>query len=66
MQIYLYIISMKDRKLKRINIYIYLDQVNDLKELKKRDGIDPSESIRRAIDDWLVKKEVREKLLNHK
>ena len=50
---------MKDRKLKRKDVNIYEDQIDGLLKLEKREGITPSESIRRAIDDWLEKKGVR-------
>lgn len=50
---------MKNRKLKRKDVNIYEDQIDSLLELEKLEGITPSESIRRAIDDWLVKKGVR-------
>jgi hypothetical protein len=42
----------------RHNFYIEDHQRDRLREVKERDGIPESEQIRRAIDEWLDRKDV--------
>ena len=43
----------------RYGFWIENDQLAGLREIKERDGAPESEQIRRAINDWLVKKDVK-------
>ncbi len=45
---------------KRYSFWIDDEQSEGLKRVKKRDGVLESEQIRRAINDWLQKKGVKE------
>lgn len=45
--------------LKRYTFWIEEDQVGSLGKVKQRDGVLPSEQIRRALDDWFKKKGVK-------
>jgi hypothetical protein len=40
----------------RYNFYLDPDQIDGLRFVKERDGVLPSEQIRRAIDLWLEQK----------
>jgi hypothetical protein len=44
---------------RRYTFYIEPDQADALKMINERDGILPSEQIRRALDDWIEKKGVK-------
>lgn len=46
---------------KRYAFWIEDDQLAALEAIKKRDGVLPSEQIRRALDDWFKKKGVTSK-----
>ena len=46
---------------KRYSFWIDDEQAAGLKVVKDRDGAPESEQIRRAINDWLEKKDVRKK-----
>jgi hypothetical protein len=46
---------------KRYSFWIDDEQADGLKVVKERDGVLESEQIRRAINDWLVKKGVKVK-----
>ena len=46
---------------KRYAFWIDLEQEACLNQIRERDGILPSEQIRRAIDDWFTKKRVKVK-----
>jgi hypothetical protein len=43
---------------RRYAFWIEDDQIAALEAIRERDGVLPSEQIRRAIDDWLKKKGV--------
>ena len=45
----------------RYNFWIDAEQREGLRAVKERDGVLESEQIRRAIDEWLLKKGVRAK-----
>ena len=45
--------------LKRYTFWIEEDQVGSLGTVRQRDGVLPSEQIRRALDDWFKKKGVK-------
>ena len=44
--------------LKRFTFWIEEDQVESLGKVRQRDGVLPSEQIRRALADWFKKKGV--------
>ena len=44
---------------KRYTFYIEAEQAKALKAIKARDGVLESEQIRRALDDWIAKKDVK-------
>ena len=44
---------------RRYSFWIDDEQAEGLKAVKERDGVLESEQIRRAINDWLEKKDVR-------
>ena len=44
---------------KRYSFWIDDEQAEGLKVVKERDGVLESEQIRRAINDWLEKKDVK-------
>ena len=46
---------------KRYSFWIDDEQAAGLKVVKDRDGAPESEQVRRAINDWLEKKDVRKK-----
>jgi hypothetical protein len=43
----------------RYTFFIDDEQREGLRDIKQREGIPESEQIRRAVDDWLVKRGVR-------
>ena len=43
--------------MKRFNFYLTENQINQLKTLSKKTGLKKSELVRRAIDDYLEKKD---------
>ena len=43
--------------MKRFNFYLTENQINKLKSLSKKTGLKISELVRRAIDDYLEKKD---------
>ena len=45
----------------RYGFWIEPELIDGLKTVRERDGILPSEQIRRAIQDWLRKKGVKQK-----
>ncbi len=45
--------------LKRCTFWIEEDQTESLRKVRERDGVLPSEQIRRALDDWFKKKGVK-------
>ena len=47
---------------KKYSFYIEETQSDALKSIKARDGVLESEQVRRALDDWIAKKAVREGL----
>lgn len=44
---------------KRYTFWIEQEQVDKLKKVRARDGILPSEQLRRALDDWFQRKGVK-------
>lgn len=44
---------------KRYTFWIDERQASNLETVRQRDGILPSEQIRRALDDWFVKRDVK-------
>ena len=44
---------------KRYAFWIEQEQLEGLHEIRARDGVLPSEQIRRALDEWLKKRGVR-------
>ena len=44
---------------KRRTFWIDDEQLDALQEIRNRDGVLPSEQIRRALDDWFKKKGVK-------
>lgn len=51
---------------KRYSFWIDDRQADGLKALKERDGVLESEQIRRAIDEWLIRKGVGKEAANRR
>lgn len=45
----------------RCNFYLDREQIEGLRLVRERDGVLPSEQIRRAVDLWLVRSGVKKK-----
>jgi hypothetical protein len=46
---------------KLYSVWLNPSQIAGLKKVRERDGVLPSEQIRRAIDAWLARKGIRHK-----